>query len=109
MWTLSFSGKGNAQYNGTLVIAQPASYNSFTGHIDLSFKENGILKDIREEALITINGSKITISCSDPKFLTESGNYTADYFDFTLTSHTEAEGDDVDDKNVHYHATLRRR
>src|SRR5579864_3714662 len=109
MWNLSFSDQKNTQYAGQLVIDKTASYNSFTGHIHVSFNEHGEdTKDIREDALITVNENKITIACSNVEYLTGSGTHPADYFDFTIKSRTEADGVSVDDKDVKSRATIRR-
>jgi hypothetical protein len=109
MWNLSFSDQKNTQYNGQLVIDKTASYNSFTGHLHVSFNENGgNTKDIREDALITLNDTKITIACSNVEYLTGSGAHPADYFDLTIKSRNEADGFSVDDKNFKAPATIRR-
>jgi hypothetical protein len=109
VWSLTFFDKGNIQYNGKLTIAQTVSYNSFTGHIEISYKDtDGTSKSVREDALVTINDTKITISCSNAQYLQGSGTYAADYFDFTVKSRVEADGTNVDDKNFSGRATMRR-
>ncbi|HEV2187681.1 MAG TPA: toll/interleukin-1 receptor domain-containing protein [Stellaceae bacterium] len=107
LWSLSFFDSDNSPYSGTLTVTQTAGYNSFTGHLDVSFKgSDGAITTVREDTVITINDNKVTIACSNVSYLKGSGNYTADYFDLTLKSSTEAEGDSVDDKNGHGHATM---
>ena len=107
MWSLNFTDKDNSPYQGTLTIGQAASFNSFTGHMDVSFKgKDGNITTIREETLVTINENKITISGSNVSYLKGNGSYGADYFDLTLKSPTEADGESVDDKDGHGHATM---
>jgi len=107
LWSLSFFDSDNNPYSGTLTVVQIAGYNSFTGHLEVSYKgKDGNIETIREDTVITVNENKITIACSNVSYLKGSGNYTADYFDFTAKSATEAEGDTVDDKNGHGHATM---
>jgi len=107
MWSLNFTDKDNSPYQGTLTIGQVASFNSFTGHMDVSFKgKDGEITTIRENTLITINNSKITISCSNVIYLRGTGSYGEDYFDLTLKSSTEADGESVDNKDGHGHATM---
>jgi hypothetical protein len=107
LWSLNFTDKDNSPYQGTITVGQSASFNSFTGRMDVSFKgKDGKIATVREDVLITINENKITISCSNIAYLKGSGDYTSDYFDLTIKSPTEAEGDSVDDKDGHGHATM---
>jgi hypothetical protein len=109
VWSLTFFDKDNIQYNGKLTITQTVSYNSFTGHIEISYKDtDGTAKSVREDALVTINDTKITISCSNAQYLQGSGTYANDYFDFTVKSRVEADGTNVDDKNFSGRATMLR-
>ena len=93
VWTMSFTDKDNIQYSGVLTIGKAAGYNGFTGSFEVSFADaSGDIKTVHQDALVTINPPKITVACSNATFLKGSGSYSADYFDFTIKSPTEAEG-----------------
>jgi hypothetical protein len=109
LWSISFSDQDHHRYNATLAVTQSVSFNSFTGRVDVAYKESdGTDKVVREDALVTINEPKITISCSNATVIKGNGSYTADYFDLTIKSRTEAEGTSLDDKELVPGATMRR-
>jgi hypothetical protein len=91
-WLVDYAGSAGFPYNGTLRVQ-----GGGRGVMVLEFTNNqGISKKVRQDVLISVRGSTVTIQGSNPVYLQGSGNYSPDTYTMTIASNNLLRGNNND-------------
>jgi hypothetical protein len=86
----------NIVYTGQLIVDDPIGTYALTGIVEISYISPSTQQrnKIMQEAIITFEGSGVTINCGNPVNIEGTDKYTADNFYMTIVNPRYLRGTD---------------
>ena len=95
-WLVDYVSGSGYTANGTLNVRENIGGGRFRGVLVLSFSNGGQSKRVQQQALLTVQGSSVTVEGSDPVYLMGEGTYNADSYSLTVGSTNLMRGTNTD-------------
>jgi hypothetical protein len=99
-WLVDYVSLSGYTANGTLRVSQSLGGGSFRGVLVLGYVNDGESKQVQQDAVITVQGTTVTLHASNPVYLRGKGRYNPDNYTLTIGSNNLLRGENADAKGV---------
>lgn len=99
-WLVDYVSSTGYTANGTLRVTQSLGGGGFRGVLVLGYVNGGESKQVQQDAVITVQGSTVTLNASNPVYLKGNGRYNPDNYTLTIGSNNLLRGENSDSKGA---------